>query len=118
MNNLVDVSELLKHYEGDCDLVMDLVEVFEETYTETMQDLERACNEKKFQEIEVSAHTLKGMISNFFANAIREKAALLEKMGQAHRIDNAQEIVTEIKELIPLMLNEIKTIESPGESRV
>jgi HPt (histidine-containing phosphotransfer) domain-containing protein len=118
MNKLVNLNELIAHYEEDTDLVLELVGVFEDTYLETVEALEHCFESKNYQDFEVSAHTLKGMLSNFFANDLIEKAALLEKMGEEQRLDNALEIIVELKKLIPAMLNEIKAIQRRGEDCV
>lgn len=118
MNNVVNESQLLAHYEGDIELILELLQVFEETYSETLDELEGMYKANDFEKFEACAHTLKGMVSNFFAITIQEKASELEQMASEHSLAGAEVLIDEIKNLIPLMLTSIKDLSAPGENYV
>lgn len=111
MDRLVDIESLMEHYGGDVDLILELLVVFEETYEEVLIKVEKTIEEKDFKNLEVHAHTLKGMASNFFVDAIEQRALLLENVGKdkvkVH--EKVERFLNELKDLIPQMIAELKS---------
>lgn len=102
-------SELLEHFDNDKEMISDLIEVLEETYPETLANLKAALDAQTFAEIELHAHTLKGMLSNFFCDELKEKAFELEKMGREKSLDHATEKYSELEKQIPGLLQDLRS---------
>lgn len=79
---MFDEKQLLNHFDEDMEMVQDLVEIFSESYPESIQALKEALEASNYKDIELHAHTVKGMIGNFFANELKEIAYKLEQMGR------------------------------------
>lgn len=108
---VVDKEQLKLHFEGDEELIAELIEVFESTYPETLDQVKTAVVGSDFKNLELHAHTLKGMIANFFAEELKNAAFSLEKMGREQKLGNVdQEIETLVKGL-PLLVEEVKGLE-------
>lgn len=112
MEQLVNIESLLNHYHGDKDLILELLVVFEETYKSTLLNIEKAIEEKDFASLEIHAHTLKGMVSNFFVDSIEQRALILESIGKEKTKlhEKVESFLDEIKILTPQMISEIKVI--------
>ena len=80
--SLIDQDALKSHYGEDIEIIEDLIEIFDSTYPESMAELEKAINASDFGNIELHAHTLKGMVANFFSSELKDKFYELEKKGK------------------------------------
>jgi HPt (histidine-containing phosphotransfer) domain-containing protein len=107
---LVHLENLKSHFDGDEELIMELLEVFAESYILVLESLNKAVEEKNYKEVELHAHTMKGMVANFFAEELKSSAFFLEKGG---REENVLDFATHLKKLeddIPVMIDEVKAI--------
>lgn len=111
-----DKHALIEHFEGDGEIITELVELFEVSYPETLEKLKLAITENNTKEIELHAHTLKGMLANFFASNLREKAFKIEQMGKNKNTENALVVYNEILSIIPELVEDLKKITIPEES--
>lgn len=106
----VDLDSLKSHFDGDEELIGELVEVFEETYPETLANIEKAINDQSTKDLELHAHTLKGMLANFFVDKLKELAFQLEKIGREGNLGDVSDQAEQLKSEIPKMLAELKNI--------
>ena len=107
--SLVDVDALKSHYGEDIEIIEDLIEIFDSTYPETMAALEEAINANDSGNIELHAHTLKGMVANFFATDLKEMFYALEIKGKEQASVDVSEL-DPIKEQLPKVTEELKAI--------
>ncbi len=105
----IDVSALKSHYGEDIEIIEDLIEIFESSYPETIKSLEEAIQNKDHKNIELHAHTLKGMVANFFAMDVKEQCFVIEKMGRENQEVDLK-LVDSIKKEIPGILTELKSL--------
>jgi len=106
---LVDFESLKKHYEGDIEIIAQLVEIFEESYIVSLDQLKIAIAEKDFPSIQLHAHTLKGMIGNFFAEDLKNAAYALEKDGRAQNLSEGYEkYLNQLETNIPSVIEELR----------
>lgn len=105
---LSNIEKVKEHFCGDEELIAELIEVFESSYLEVVSKLELAIEKEDLDQVQLEAHTLKGMVANFFAKEIVENAFEIE----VNRSDLSQKELTEkvafIKNQIPLLIEEIK----------
>ena len=107
--SLVDLSELKSHYGEDIEIIEDLVEIFESTYPDTISELEKAIKAEDYEKIELHAHTLKGMVANFFAKSTKENCFIIEKKGRDKEAISVDELEN-IKKDLPNIIEELKKI--------
>ncbi len=107
---LVNIEELKLHFDGDEELIGDLLDVFQNSYPETLEAMKKAISEDDSTNLELHAHTLKGMIANFFAHELKECAFTLEKMGREKVIGETAQLVSDLEEKLPVAIEEIRSI--------
>jgi protein-histidine pros-kinase len=112
MNNTkyLNVQALKSHFDGDEEMIAELLEIFESTFGDILNDTKVAIEAESFNELEHSAHTLKGMIANFFAEELIDAAQKLEDMGRSSELINAETHLQVLISGIPVMIEEIRTI--------
>ncbi|MEI6713638.1 MAG: Hpt domain-containing protein [Verrucomicrobiota bacterium] len=85
-NDVSDVvfnrDAFLANFEGMEELVTQVIESFEENYPSLLARVKNAIDSSDMGELQISAHTLKGVVSNFYAEHCRLLAFELEKMGK------------------------------------
>lgn len=107
---LVDFEKIKIHFAGDKDLIVKLIGIFKETYPEVVKELLDAIDKKSPKDLELHAHTLKGMVANLFCDEIAEKTFELERRGRSDQFQGDElGLVKEITELITKMLTEFDT---------
>lgn len=106
----LNVQELKAHFDGDEEMIGELVEIFDSTYGDILNDTKAALEAKSFTELEHSAHTLKGMIANFFAEDLKVAAQELEVMGRNSELNNAETQLEKLIVGIPELIKELKQI--------
>ena len=65
--------------------------------------------EEDFKKIELHAHTLKGMIANFFAEDLRVAAYDIEKMGHNSEISGYESQLAVLDEKLPMLITELRS---------
>ena len=79
---LVNAEQMKAHFDGDEELISELLEIFAESYPVTLEAVKTAMASKNYSDMELHAHTMKGMIANFFAAELKDAAATLETMAR------------------------------------
>ena len=105
---LSNIELIKEHFCDDEELVGELLEVFESTYPEVISKLETALTQDNRDNVKLEAHTLKGMISNFFSEDLKKLTLEIESNSESF---SAEEITTRVEALkaqIPLMVEEIR----------
>lgn len=105
---MIDKEALYIHFDHDQEMIDELVVVFEETFPEVLLNLETAIKEIDFANIELHAHTLKGMIANFFAADLKEMAFKLELAGREKNDEDLSHYFVKLSEGLPLLIKELK----------
>ena len=106
----LNVEALKSHFDGDEEMIADLLEIFEETFGEILNDTKAAVESKSFDDLEHAAHTLKGMIANFFAEDLISAAQKLESMGKSSELVDAESHLQLLISGIPVLIEEIRAI--------
>lgn len=104
----VNLEQLIEFFDNDKDLILEMLEVFESTYTEYTNGIDTAIANQDNAKLELNAHTLKGSFKNFFDEELVNLACQLEKLGKEGRVSETTNEVNMIKEKTPLMIETIK----------
>jgi HPt (histidine-containing phosphotransfer) domain-containing protein len=107
---LIDKQRLLNEFSGDEEILVDLRRVFLAELPKMMAALEKSIRDGDAKDLEYRAHTLKGAVSNFQTEAVKEAAFLLENQGREGAIKGAQENFDKLKQLIIEFTKELDAI--------
>ena len=76
---------------------METIRSFIFTLPALLAAIDQAIHSGKARDLELSAHTLKGAVSNFYAEGSRRLAWQLEKIGHEGRTNGAETTFSELK---------------------
>jgi two-component system sensor histidine kinase/response regulator len=94
---VADLSGITAAANNDQALVEELIEVFIDSYPSQLDDISRAIDSKDPGQLQMAAHALKGVVSNFGASAAYDLALRLETMGREGTLDGAEEVFDALK---------------------
>jgi CheY-like chemotaxis protein len=106
---ILDEPALLARFEGEVDLLRDVVGLFVDDCPRLMDGIRGAVERSDAGGLERAAHKLKGTVANFSARASYDAALCLEVMGREGHLEKAREALatldTAIEELRPVLIN-------------
>jgi HPt (histidine-containing phosphotransfer) domain-containing protein len=82
---------------GDESLLKEITEIFLAEYPALIADTRDAIEKQDAAKLEHSAHTLKGSVSNFGADAATNAAYQLEVLGRRRSLDQAPDALRELE---------------------
>jgi HPt (histidine-containing phosphotransfer) domain-containing protein len=101
----VNLDELLARVDNDYQLLSELIGIFKDELPRLLQSLQQSVACEDVKNVEVTSHTLKGMLSGLSATPAASVAARLEQMGREGDISGLSDAVTllerEIERLLP-----------------
>jgi HPt (histidine-containing phosphotransfer) domain-containing protein len=104
----VDLPDLLRRVESDRKLLSELLRLFKEEFPGLLRALQEAVVRGDMKRVEVTAHTIKGMLANVsFARAVTS-AACLQRMGQQCVTQGLPEELARLKQEASLALAELE----------
>jgi HPt (histidine-containing phosphotransfer) domain-containing protein len=95
--HVLDSEALLDRIGGDVDFLQELAGVFREDCPQLLDEIRSAVAAENAPALMRAAHTLKGAVANFGADAAREAAFRLESMGRTGDLKPAREAVGELE---------------------
>ncbi len=96
-DGVINRQELLQRFEDDDELLEELIEIFQEESRKLMENLEAAIRNCDADNLERTAHSLKGQLATFAAEKARAQAFELEKHGRNKNFSEATEIFEMLK---------------------
>jgi HPt (histidine-containing phosphotransfer) domain-containing protein len=106
----IDKDALYSHIDGDEEILQMIAEEFLSNASSMMGDIRAAVQNSDPDALSHAAHSFKGAVSNFFAEAIREKAFKLEQMGRSGTTEGSESVFSEMEEEVSVFLEELKTL--------
>jgi len=107
-HEVLDESALLARFEGEADLLRDVVNLFMDDCPKLMDGIRGAVERSDAHGLERAAHKLKGTVANFSARASYDVALRLEVMGREGHLEEAREALTALdaalEELGPVLI--------------
>jgi len=105
---IVDWRVALEFCNGDASLLREIAEAFLEEWPKRTTEIRRALDESNFDLLHRSAHTIKGSLRYFGADAPFATALELENLGSKHSLAGAEEKWTrlqhQVEQVIPLLV--------------
>ena len=84
---------LIKSFKNDQSLLKELVEIFINDYPQMLNTLRKSLETTDAKTFSRTAHSLKGMLRNFQAEAAADTAFDLEKRGRQEQLDGVDQII-------------------------
>lgn len=103
----VDVAALKTMFAEDFEIFSEIFGDFKDTHQNLIDDIQGAIEAGDASKLEISAHTLKGVLATFNALEAKEMAFALEKKGHDGETSETQEILDKMKEEIKSVIEEL-----------
>jgi HPt (histidine-containing phosphotransfer) domain-containing protein len=88
---ILNLAAALDRLGGDKELLEEVAQLFLQTSPDLLAEIRRAVAAGNAEALERSAHTLKGSVGNFGAEAAFDAALRLEKIGRSRELRGAEE---------------------------
>lgn len=108
MSVIFDPDEILEQIGGDKELLVDIINIFIETYPEDLKSLHEAIIEGDPENIRKNAHRMKGSVSNFGKHQAFETAKFIEEHAREGDISDVPGMYDELVNHLNLLDNEVK----------
>jgi CheY-like chemotaxis protein/HPt (histidine-containing phosphotransfer) domain-containing protein len=104
------LTELLKAFDQDRAFMREVVEVFFSDYPQQLATLRRSADAGDAPAFRRAAHSLKGMLLNFQAEAAAQRALRLERRGQGGELTGVRELIDELAADLEAVEEELRTL--------
>jgi PAS domain S-box-containing protein len=108
-------AKALAHVGGDGELLRELACLFMVECPDRMADVRAAVEQADAAKLRLAAHTLKGAVGNFAADAAREAAERLETMGRKADLTGASEAVVQLESELERLKPALASLQSEKE---
>jgi HPt (histidine-containing phosphotransfer) domain-containing protein len=105
-----DPEAALEGMGDDKSLLWETLGDFVEFYGDSGEKIRRALDENRYDDIEIMAHTLKGLGGTFAAPALKASALTLEKAIRAGELDDANQKVASLEAAVDDMVADIRVV--------
>ncbi len=95
--DVIDINAALTRLDGDVELLREVAQLFMAEQAKLISEMRAALENGDFKALEVSAHTMKGMLGNFEAKAAKEAAFKLEQMSKEGDFSKAASAFTNLE---------------------
>lgn len=113
--NSYNKENFLTQFHGMEDLALHAISSFLENLPDLLLSIEESIRSNDLKKLELSAHTLKGVLSNFYAEPSQILAWKLEQIGSGEVIDDsARKIYESLKIEISSLVNELLNLKNKG----
>jgi HPt (histidine-containing phosphotransfer) domain-containing protein len=109
---IIDWESALKICAGDHRLLRDIAEAFLEEHSRRIDEIQRAIDSSDWELLHRAAHTIKGSMRYFGAQAVFDRAFGLEQLAASRSLEGADEIFgllkQELAKLLPHLINYVQ----------
>ena len=95
-DQIIDIKEFLERVQDDRDLLLELLDIFEQDFVEKRKNLGIAVQKKNFEEIKSIAHSLKGSSGNISAKPMHANWFKIEQLAKDSDAAGIMAIMTDI----------------------
>jgi len=92
-NEIIDINDVLERVQDDRELFLELLDIFEEDFTQKRKLLSDFIEKSNFQEIKDVIHSIKGASGNISAKAMHASCTEIEKLAEAQDISKLSELI-------------------------
>ncbi len=101
---------LMNEFNGDEDILLDMINMFEKGINELIGPIRESILNEDGDKLRVTAHTIKGVLANFYAEEGKQLASELEKRGEQSLFDDALHLLNQLENQLLLFLHELKNL--------
>ena len=105
-----DKGQVLNDYKGDEDILAELIRDFVDDYPNLLDEISTSLKEINYEDLERSAHTLKGMICYFHSPELENLAYSIENSGNSKTTDGCEDNLVELKEKLEFLKGELSNL--------
>jgi HPt (histidine-containing phosphotransfer) domain-containing protein len=109
-SQLFDREAALARVGDDEELLAELVKIFLDDYPNNLSAIDDAVAKQNPPQLERAAHTLKGAVANFGADAVVKEAFELEQQGRSGDLSHSVEHLTRLHHVIKQLDYELRPI--------
>jgi HPt (histidine-containing phosphotransfer) domain-containing protein len=104
---LFDKEFLLKNFDGDLDILPEIINFYLNTYEEKITSLNTSIENEKYEEIINSSHKLRGSVSQFGVESLKIILLQIEKHGENKKNKEIQDLIPELEEGLNKLKSEL-----------
>jgi HPt (histidine-containing phosphotransfer) domain-containing protein len=108
----VNFQELLARVDHDYECLRELVEIFQQETPSLLQSLQEAVAAENMKQVEITGHTLKGMLATLAAPHAAAAAALLENLGRNRDRIGMEDALAGLKYALTVIVPELQRLVS------
>jgi len=108
MSEHFDEQALMDHVDGDLEFLQETVDMLEEDGPELLDQIQAAVTARDAAALVKPAHTLKGIMGNFFAEKPERVARELERMGREEQLAHAETAVSTLRQETERLITALK----------
>ncbi|MGI9517044.1 MAG: Hpt domain-containing protein [Pirellulaceae bacterium] len=107
---IIDTRQLLEQIEGDDDLLQETSTMLCEEAEQAISRLQQALASSDLAQLKSEAHSVKGMLSNFFADAACETAYKLECLQDSSDFSAVNVLLEQLQQQMATMQGELQQL--------
>ena len=96
MGEVIDLKDVLERVQDDRELLLELLDIYQEDFVGKKRALGEAVNGKDFSKIKELAHSLKGASGNISARGMHANLLKIEQMAGQNDLSQVNGILTEL----------------------
>lgn len=93
---IIDLKEFLERVQDDRELLIELLDIYEQDFAEKRRAIEGAVQKKDFDQIRSVAHSLKGSSGNISAKPIHACWLKIEQLAKSNDVSGIPETLQQI----------------------
>lgn len=114
---MIDVNGLLEAFDGDWDLIRELVTLCQEKVPEYVDNVKAAADSKNFAQLEHHAHKLKGSIAHFGCQEFYDCVYQLEVSGREQKGDSVPSLLKTLEQEFKSFEADLKDLSQKANSK-
>lgn len=114
-NNTLDLKDVLERVQDDWELLMELLDIFSEDYTEKREVLNELIKENNFEEVRNIAHSIKGAAGNISAKTMHATSERIERLAEEENLTTVKELLAELDKQFVQLQGCIKELKAKGK---
>ncbi|EQC52537.1 Hpt domain-containing protein [Bacteriovorax sp. DB6_IX] len=103
-----DENELNLMFGDDPEIFQEIFGDFVDSYNQMLQEVEKSITDRNSEGLQISAHTLKGVLATFCSTVAKEHAFELEEMGRDGKFDDVEAKYEVLKTEVGHLIDELK----------
>lgn len=107
-SELFDKEKILFEFGDFWEIFESFYSDFKGSYKELLNEIDQSIKSRNAEDLHIKAHTLKGILGNFYAQSLWDLALKLETKGEDKNLDGADAIFLELSGKIETLLLQVE----------